>query len=83
MTKVEIYCKNEDVVVAIAEGAGGVDAEAVKRATGKDLARFPPDLKTIKDGAQLWCNRCKGRLWFRAAEGEPVLALPGYVKGVS
>ena len=43
--------------------------------------RFPPDAREIKDGAQLWCARCKGRLWFRAQDGVLVLALPGYVRG--
>ena len=83
MTKVEIYCKNENVVVAVAEGAGVVDADAVKRAADKDPARFPPDPSGIKDGLQLTCLRCQGRLWFRAQDGVLVLAIPGYVRGTA
>jgi len=77
--KVELFCKNEGVVVAEVETSGGLTArDVIDGLTARDAKRCPP-AAVVKDGVQLTCGHCQSMLWFRAADGELFPANPGTV----
>ena len=81
--KVELYCKNEDRVVADIEIQDGeqLNQYLIKRGLTNRVVTHCPPRNEIKDGVALNC-RCGAPLWFRTQLGDPgksdlVLAIPG------
>jgi hypothetical protein len=76
---VEIFCRNEQQVVAAVETPGALDVAAIRsgfHANGPGA----PDPKLARDGEHLLCARCSGRLWFRLANGDLHPGIPGVLK---
>lgn len=77
---VELVCRSEGttVVGTVTVSAGGeLDAAAFHAGYAvRDRARAPL-MKDVQDGTQLLCRRCFGPLYFRAADGSLVAAMPG------
>lgn len=78
---IQLVCRQEDTIVALITG-GTIDVAAVKSAEVKKLGMMPPGDK-IKEGEGLRCGRCHGLLYFKAADGELVLAIPGQFEAKS
>lgn len=80
VVKVELICKDEDVLVAEVVINSGVvlDARALRRGLTKvDSKRLPAKtINSIQDGQGFFCT-CGGLFHFRTTDGEPFVAMPG------
>ncbi len=76
--KVEIVCKAEDLVIGIVETHGDLDAKTLR--VGYEPAGDKDHYiqrNLFMDGVQLTCPHCHEPLFFRAADGEMIAAMPG------
>ena len=71
---VELYCKQEGLVVGTFAADGVLSAKAVSRPVERDVSRYPTD---ARDRVQLLCRACLSPLYFRDAQGTEIPAIPG------
>jgi hypothetical protein len=80
---IKIVCPSEgNSTVGIVETPdGSLDASLVRTMKSRDHKRAPLE-NHIQNGVQMSCRRCKGALYFEAADGKRFPANPGTVQAV-
>lgn len=80
---IKVICSSEgNTQVGIIDTPdGGLDASVVRTMKERDYKRAPND-QAIQNGVQMTCRRCKGALYFEAADGKRFPANPGTVAAV-